>query len=61
MVYELKNLKIGKVDPALFEVPSGYDKAPATGGWAARTAECRTAWEGRPRNRPASRTPGNPG
>lgn len=30
---QLKNLKIGKVDPALFELPDGYMKMPGMGGF----------------------------
>jgi len=28
---DLKNLKIGQQDPALFEIPAGYNKMPAMG------------------------------
>lgn len=36
MQMTLKNLKIGKQDPALFELPAGYQKLPSMGGLMGR-------------------------
>lgn len=37
IVQELSNLRIGPVDPALFQVPAGYQKVPMPGGGQAPT------------------------